>query len=146
MAFCAFVNSTPHIMCCVRPILATCRDILLNPPRLSTHHTCLFCYDCSVQISTVKVALYFSQKVITWWNSLSQCLFSDLLIFHHNFYKYLRCMLWLYSYHCTCMCYISVLYICCMYLALFLVLVLYVVTWCTLAWKNLFAKCKSLNK
>ena len=43
---------------------------------------------------------------------------------------------------------ITIIYICivcCTYLALLLALVLYVVTLCTLAWKNSFAECRSLN-
>ena len=122
------------------------------PSHLQYLGSCTFCYDCSVQISTVKMA--FSPAT-----------------FRHNLYKYLRCsyvvVVWLSLYvvvvelslyvvvvqlllyhDIVAMCYIAsfICIVCCMCLALLLVLVLYVVTLCTLAWKNGFAKYQSLNK
>ena len=76
----------------------TCRGILLNPPiQFGCHHTYnTRCPVHSAMVARCRLALSkwdFRQKAITWWNSLPQRLFSDLLIFRHNLYKYLRCML-----------------------------------------------------
>ena len=57
---------------------------------------------------------------------------SDLLLFHHNLYKYhfsVHVVVVQLSLYVVCTC-----------------IVLYVVTLCTLAWKNGFAECQSLNK
>ena len=89
---------TQHRTLCAMLDQYTCRGILLNPPiQFGRHHT--YNTRCPVHCAMVarcRLALskrHFRQKAITWWNSLPQRLFSDLLIFRHNLYKYLRCML-----------------------------------------------------
>ena len=88
---------TQHRTFCAMLDQYTCRGILLNPPiQFGHHHT----YNTrrpvhSTMITWCRLELskrHFCQKAITWWNSLPKQLFSDLLIFHHNLYKYLRCM------------------------------------------------------
>ena len=134
--------------------------ISLNPPIQIgchlTHNTrCLVHFAMTVQCRLPLSKHHFQQKTITWWNSLPQLIFSNLLFFVIIFIsiqsvcyscmvvivhcKYLYCML--YVLYCK-------LYLYCMLhvLALLYVLVLYVVTLCTVAWKNSFAECCSLNK
>ena len=89
---------TQHRTSCAMLDQYTCLGILLNPPiKFVHHHTyATRCTVHSAMIVRCRLALskrHFYQKAITWWSSLPQQLFSDLLIFRHNLYKYLRCML-----------------------------------------------------
>ena len=89
---------TQHRILCAMLDQYTCRSILLNPPiKFGRHHTHnIRCPVHSAMVARCRLTLskwHFRQKAITWWNSLPQRLFSDLLIFRHNLYKYLRCML-----------------------------------------------------
>ena len=159
---------TQHHTLCAMLDQYMCRGIIFNPPiQFGRHHTYNTRYPVhsAAMITQCRLALskcHFHQKAITRWNSTAT------VTFHHNLYKYLRCsyvvVVWLLLYvavvvvivccGCTvvvswcCMCYIVsyICIVCCMCLALLLVLVLYVVTLCTLAWKNGFAGCQSLNK